>query len=405
MKHNQLLAIQCSCARWMPNGFIICLLIFCATTGCEQEREPSVLQEWDTAIRTARETATTGSGIDKPVPSPAGPHPKAVVPKADFQFGKMRVGTHLQHEFEIRNEGEAALELVAGNATCKCTQFSVQPASIEPGESATLTVEWHGKVQTAAFSHGGPVYTNDPQQPEIRFNVGGIVDATVTTLPQGVWNAGAIPGDEAVTIQGSVYSPFLPELQIDEVTTSSEFSTVEYEPMTEKHLASEDALSGWKFRVVIRPGFPVGKLDDILNIRFANVEDLVEIPLQATRLGAIRFLPSRGTGLNAETRTLLLGQFPSSKGRTGECTLMVRSETFAEELQLLEVTASPRNLKASLERIGAPNGTFARYKLKVSVPPGSMRTERPRSAPATIRCRTNHPEEPEFVVQVTYASF
>lgn len=384
------------------------LLAFCATVGCESEPPPpSRLTEWLTEAQgTASEAKVRADdNIHKPVPSKHGPHPKAVIPETDFQFGQMRVGTHMHHEFNIINEGEAPLELVAGKPTCKCTQFEVSRSEVPPGESAVLHVEWHGKSETTTFQHGGKVYTNDPNKPAVRFNVGGTVDATVVTQPEGTWNAGEIPGKEPVTFRGTIVSRFLPELSVASVENESEFVSAEYEVMTDDQLADSGFQSGWMFRVTVQPGFPVGILEDTLKVKLEEVEAPVEIPVAARRLGDIRFIPMKGTTLNSDTRTLHLGNFPSANGRTGEFMLMVNRTISPEPLEIIETESSPKSLKFQMEPIGKPNSASARYKVTVEIPPGGLRTERGTDNPATIRCRTNHPTEQEILLKLIYNAF
>jgi len=383
------------------------VLASCLIVGCESEPAPSGLSDWldTTQQHESANKAKTDDDLEKPVPSGTGPHPKAVIPESDFDFGQMRVGTHMRHDFKIINEGEAPLRLVAGTPTCKCTQFSVTPAEVPPGESATLVVEWHGKSETTSFQHGGKVYTNDPTHGSIRFNVGGTVDATVVTQPEGLWNAGDIPGKDPISFEGTLVSRFLPELTITDMVNESEFVTAEVLPMNESQLTSVEAQSGWKIRVTVQPGFPVGQLKDTLRIAVAEVEEPLEIPVVAQRLGDIRLVPMKGTNLNSNTRTLHLGQFPAARGRTAEFMLMVDRKVFADEFEILEVDSSPKSLTATLEPIGKPNSVVARYKMTVGIPPGGLRMERRKDNPATIRLLTNHPTEQEILLKLIYNTF
>jgi len=398
-------------SRLQLRRMVFLLLIlpgFWASAGCNSEPSTaSDLPDWLAAGQANSSSANekTNEITDKPVPSKTGPHPKIEAPETDFQFGQMRVGTHMQHEFRILNKGEAPLKLVAGKPTCKCTQFEVSPSEVPPGESATLKVEWHGKDETTSFQHGGLVHTNDPLRPSIRFNVGGTVDATLVTQPEGFWDAGDVPGDDPISFQGIVISRFLPELTITNVTNTSESVSVDYEKMTDSQLGEMDAQSGWKIRVTVRPDFPVGRLDDTLKVTVAEVDELLEIPVVAQRQGDIRFVPMRGTSFNPNTRTLNLGQFPVSRGRTGDFMLLVNTEVFPEELEILEVESSPKSLKLNLEPIGKPAGTIARYKVTVKVPQGGLREEKRKDSPATIRCLTNHTTEPEILLKLVYSAF
>ncbi len=128
--------------------------------------------------------------VEVPQISETGPWPKAEVPDLNHHFGRMQLhSTGGHHEFVIRNKGEAILELVAGKATCQCTKFTVRKDKLAPGEETIVDIDWKAETKTPAFSHGGPVFTNDPKMPKIDFVVEGIIDAAIDVFPNrcGMW--------------------------------------------------------------------------------------------------------------------------------------------------------------------------------------------------------------------------
>jgi hypothetical protein len=317
----------------------------------------------------------------------------------------MRKGSKKKYEFTITNEGDAPLNLKTGEPTCKCTKFKLSATEIAPGESATLLIEWHGKFATTAFQHGGSVYTNDPERMTINFRVTGIVDALFVTLPKETWSAGTIVGDEPKTFEGMLFSRIIPEMTIESLTPLTKFTTAKYVPMTKDELKTNEALSGWKFQVTVRPDFTVGLLSDQLTVVVAEFPEEIDIPVEARRLGQIRMNSMKGARFDPLSRRLDLGQFPAVKGRKAEVMLIVDQKNFKEELQLLDFESSPSSLKVSLEPIGKATGVVARYRMTVEVSPGGLRLEHLKGNWATIRCRTNHPVENEIQLQVAFSAF
>jgi len=97
---------------------------------------------------------------------PAAPQPKIVVPELMHDFGNMPRGDKLQHDFVLRNEGAAPLEVREVRPACGCTVVEFDK-TIAPGAE--------GKVRAVLDTHGfaGPiaktidVLSNDPETPRL----------------------------------------------------------------------------------------------------------------------------------------------------------------------------------------------------------------------------------------------
>src|SRR5687768_16036312 len=59
--------------------------------------------------------------------------PKAVVLETEFDFGVYDVDQTGEHEFVVRNEGQAELVLRPGSSSCKCTLIDLPQGVIPPG--------------------------------------------------------------------------------------------------------------------------------------------------------------------------------------------------------------------------------------------------------------------------------
>jgi hypothetical protein len=58
-----------------------------------------------------------------------------------YDFGKVKQGEVLKHEFIIKNTGNAPLEIVGMETVCSCTKISIDTKSIQPGGQAIFTME------------------------------------------------------------------------------------------------------------------------------------------------------------------------------------------------------------------------------------------------------------------------
>jgi hypothetical protein len=93
--------------------------------------------------------------------------PKLVLASPDHYFGAIKPGTPLKHEFVLKNEGTADLEIKSVAPGCGCTTSAFDKV-IAPGKEGKVTLEikntenYKGEVTKNAT-----VTTNDPEHPTI----------------------------------------------------------------------------------------------------------------------------------------------------------------------------------------------------------------------------------------------
>jgi hypothetical protein len=89
--------------------------------------------------------------------------PKMELASPDHYFGAVKAGTPLTHTFEIKNGGDAPLEIKSVAPGCGCTTSDFDKV-IEPGKKGKITLEikntehYKGEVSKTAT-----VTTNDPE--------------------------------------------------------------------------------------------------------------------------------------------------------------------------------------------------------------------------------------------------
>jgi len=57
-----------------------------------------------------------------------------------YNFGKIRQGEKVNHEFKFKNTGKSPLIITNATATCGCTTPDIPKAPIKPGESGVIKV-------------------------------------------------------------------------------------------------------------------------------------------------------------------------------------------------------------------------------------------------------------------------
>ncbi|MFN9717757.1 MAG: DUF1573 domain-containing protein [Planctomycetota bacterium] len=358
-------------------------------------QSPPVSGEVSTSINTPPKQEK----IPRPKVAQNGPFPRVVIGETVYPFGRMEIGQTNEHIFELRNEGDADLELSAGETTCKCTTFgfgadpktSSRRAVVKPGEKVQVVIGWKsGDAPNRSFRHGGSVFTNDPMNTEINYAVEGSIEVSFELLPQ-TWAVGNMFAGQPATFRGSIASKVHSEFEIESATSTSGKVSVTWDKMSLDMLAQDTFMSGWTFNTEISSDIPVGIFEDTIEIRIKGRPDPLKVPLTARKHGLIRLQQMSGTVYDADKALLQLGSFSPRDGREAKLLLIVDQKDMAEPFQLKEKEADPSFVTATLEPLGQPTGTVHRYILKVTVPPGRPQAHKTLTNPGYIDIATNHP--------------
>lgn len=338
-----------------------------------------------------------GQVNEKPRPVTVGPRPKVAVEQTEYDFGRMALGTKSKTEFEIRNDGESDLKLLAGKPTCQCTLFSLSTDTVAPGETATLTVSWDAKIIDRTFQHGGPVFTNDPDREVVQFVVMGQVGIEFQLQPSETWNAGEVTENKAATVKGMLFSAVNADFEIERIEAEGDEITTEFRKLKASELTDDDGLAGYEIQVTVSPEMAPGEMVQPLQIFLKGHEKPLTTSVTARRIGPIRVLPTPGVAYTDEREWLRMGEFPADQGKDVDVMLLV--DDLDQPLQLTEVTAVPPFVKVKLKPIGT---NHRRYLLTVSVPAGIQKGVRAIAHPVQILMETNHPKQKRININVTY---
>ena len=88
--------------------------------------------------------------------------PKAEFSEKSFDFGTIKEGETVKHEYVLKNAGKSNLIIRKVKASCGCT--AVQPAKtmLAAGESTSIKIEFNTKGRTGRQNKSITVITNDP---------------------------------------------------------------------------------------------------------------------------------------------------------------------------------------------------------------------------------------------------
>ncbi|BBO35475.1 DUF1573 domain-containing protein [Lacipirellula parvula] len=353
-------------------------------------------------------TEPAAKGDDAP-PSNAA---QAVIDETTFDFDKMESGTKQQHTFEIKNGGKSPLDLEFVSHTCKCTTVElngqdVEPgagATVKPGESAKVMLEWAAKVPPGPFRHGATFRTNDPARDRLELMVeGDIVDST--TLSPSVLNFGSVNIGTDGVAEMLVTTALESEVKVEstEVVDAklAEQIDVKVEEVAKAELpqgaeAAARVVATFKPKGAIGPF--VGSLKMKTNLKRAPS---IEVPIYGSVKGDISIF---GAGWNEPSGVLRLAPTTSAEGSTTRLSISIRGE-HAKATTLKIASVKPEELKATLGDPKAIRDNLVQTPLIVEIPKGTrpmVMMGEDQGGEGEIILSTTHPETSEVRLRVAF---
>jgi hypothetical protein len=338
--------------------------------------------------------------------APSGPRPIVSIDETSYEFGTMEEGKSMSHDFVVFNRGTQPLKLEKGDTTCKCTLSELQDNVIQPGESATVTLEWRAEAGPGPFRQTATILTNDPLRPELDLVVNGEITQGISIDPTELVFT-ALPSNDSVSAKATIWSYFAEDLQI----TSKKFESSEgdrqfevtCEPASQDELKKKEAKSGLVITVTSKPGLPLGPIRQKIVLE-TNVESrpTLEIPIQGTVTSDISVI---GPRWNASTGTLRLGLIESDAGVEQTLKLVTRGphrdsiefELESKEPELLEVEIGDREVFSG--------GSVSQVPVTIRVPKNTPPVDHSGTRLgklAQVRLKTNHPDVPQVRLLVQF---
>ena len=336
-----------------------------------------------------------------PQPSPQGPHPKAVCDEATHEFGTMAANSSGRHVFTIRNEGEAPLKIKQGLKSCKCTKAEKKEEVIAPGGSCEIPVTWDMREIDENFSQVIHFHTNDPEEMTITLTVQGRVAPPVIVHPRNTWDLGAVDRENAEKFRGGIVSPLDDKLGKPEIKCSDPNVKFECTPMTAEELAEVWAKSGYWIDVTYEGTQGDGPFRVPFYISTGRDDvKVIACVVKGQRIGPIRVVPRGDVIWEPDNRVMDLGSFARAEGRTGVLHLFPARGKL-RDFTILDAKTTVPGLKVTLtpgEKVDGAPPKF--YELRIDVAPGSPPLSRTKADPGLLMLTTDHPDLPEWKLQI-----
>jgi hypothetical protein len=88
-----------------------------------------------------------------------------------WDFGKVKEGEHLRHEFEFQNNSGKRLQIEDVHSSCGCTASEAKDKTLEPGEKTTIEVTFNSKGYSGAVRQFVFVNTDSPEKQVVKFTI------------------------------------------------------------------------------------------------------------------------------------------------------------------------------------------------------------------------------------------
>jgi len=121
--------------------------------------------------------------------------PKAQVPETTFNFGEVFEDVKLTHTFDIRNIGDALLEIKDIDSDCACTAAD-SDRRIPPGGQGRITLTIAPYSVLRQFTKKTKVFFNDPDHSQVVLTLQGYGKPFIEIQPSHIIRFRGKPGEE-----------------------------------------------------------------------------------------------------------------------------------------------------------------------------------------------------------------
>lgn len=343
------------------------------------------------------------------------PTAKAVVPVMEYDFGIVDPASEIAHDFVIRNEGEAPLELYRGQTSCKCTMSSFDEMAIPAGSAGVVAVGMKTKgKKDGPFTESATILTNDPENDVIQLRIVGRILQRIAASPERLVLGGSVRGEEK-TVSTTVYSQVWDEFAIADVQATDPEFRWEIVEAEEKSLEALKARSGYKLVLHVPGKEEGGNYYESLNLSIrppqesdatseAAGEDApaeVSLRIEVGRSVAGRFTLF-GPKLDTENMLLKLGIVPS--GETARAVLTMKLRDPERPLEVLGAECDVEFLEVSIQPYKPDQPELGLYRVEVGVPADAPICDYMAAGrQAEVHIKTDRTDVPELKFKVSFA--
>jgi hypothetical protein len=220
--------------------------------------------------------------------------PKAVPVEPIKDVGIVPKGDKVVHDFLIRNEGDAPLQITDVKAACGCTVVDYDK-TIAPGQTGKVHAELDTVTFNGAISKSVTVYTNDPEHAQLDLTVWAKVEPFIKTKP-GYARYITVQGEEKTgTITQNLWSPDGTPFDVVKVDSPFPYLTTSFREATPEERVADVQGKQWRVEMTLSNDAPVGALADHVQIVTTHPrQKMVPIPVSGFVRPVLAVTPPEG---------------------------------------------------------------------------------------------------------------
>ncbi len=205
-----------------------------------------------------------------------------------FDFGKLKQGEIMLHEFEFTNTGTAVLEVTSVSPGCGCTTAGNWDRRVEPGKKGVIPMQFNSSSFRGPVAKGITVTCNDPNQSTV-----------ILQFKATVWKPFEVtPASAVFTISSDAESSETKVVhivsQLEEPVTFSEVAAGN--PSFQTELATVKPGKEFELRITAMPPFASASASAAITLMTSSSEaPTVNVPVQVIVQQPVAILPNRLT--------------------------------------------------------------------------------------------------------------
>jgi len=201
--------------------------------------------------------------------------PKIQFEETDYDFGVAGREQEIKHNFHFKNISKADLKITKIEAPCGCEARVLEKEIFKPSEEGIIEValktgKYIGRQQKEVI-----VSSNDPDTPEVKLQVSGLVERWVAIKPEAL-NFGQVRKGEYPKRSLKLLQLEKEPLIVEKVYSEKDYFDIDWIPFQDENM------KGFEVRVVLKPTIPEGVLNEVFTI-YTNVKNRprIDVPIYA----------------------------------------------------------------------------------------------------------------------------
>lgn len=241
---------------------------------------------WSTAYFFVRSTLAVVYSAVVPLTAQAESGPVIKISDSVYEFGSVPQGQRVDHEFVIRNEGDADLIIQRISPSCGCTAATATSNVIKAGTSEKLKVIFHTAGFFGEKTKSVTVVTNARNEPESTMKLHGSVIRDIIVTPERV-DFGDVTSETSDTMRTREIVVEVAEGASREIAgVRSGSPSISVTPLGNQG-------RGKRYAVKLLPDAPRGLFRDRVLVELKDPGlSAVNVPVMASILGDLRLVPS-----------------------------------------------------------------------------------------------------------------